>query len=236
MESGAFGDPRHALGAARGNGIYGPRGGPDGTRVRIPRVSHPTRPAAAPPRRRALLALALIALALLSLAPIAIALPARPAGAQSLRGSRASVDRAYATAHARGLAFHRTRRTIERDAARGVYVRLLNTPTYRLRGVGVPYLLPTTRATLAELALRYRRQCGERLVVTSGMRLTVNRLLNGTPKSVHPTGLAFDLRAPRGRCRSWIRRELLALERRGVVDATEERFPPHLHVVVYRTP
>ena len=115
-----------------------------------------------------------------------------------------------------------------------MYVRLTSTATYRLRGVGAPYLLPTTRTLLADLAGRYRRRCGEQLVVTSGMRLTISRLINGSPKSVHPTGLAFDLRAPRGRCRGWIRSELLSLERRGLIDATEERFPAHLHVVVYR--
>ena len=184
----------------------------------------------APPRAGG----ALPRLVALVLVPLALTLAAPGAGAQTLRGSPASVDRAYATAQGRRLVFHRSRRTIERAAARGVYVRLLSTATYRLRGVGVPFVLPTTRLVLAGLALRYRRQCGERLVVTSGMRLTVNRLINSNPKSVHPTGLAFDLRAPRGRCRGWIRRELLAMERRGLVDATEERFPPHLHVVVYR--
>lgn len=164
----------------------------------------------------------------------AVALAGRAAPAQTLRGSTASVDRAYNAAVARGLHFHRTRITIERGARRGQYVRLTNTSSYQLRGVSVPYLLPTTRSVLADLAARYRRQCGERLVVTSGMRLTISRLINSTAKSVHPAGLAFDLRAPRGRCRRWIRAELLSMERRGLIDATEERFPPPLHVVVYR--
>jgi hypothetical protein len=172
--------------------------------------------------------------ALALLVAAALALSSRAAPAQTLRGSTAAVDRAYNTAVARHLHFHRTRITIERGARRGHYVRLTNTSTYRLRGVGVPYLLPVTRTVLADLAARYRRQCGERLVVTSGMRLTVSRLINSTAKSVHPAGLAFDLRAPRGRCRNWIRAELLSMERRGLVDATEERFPPHLHVVVYK--
>src|SRR3712207_7588571 len=41
-------------------------------------------------------------------------------------------------------------------------------------------------------------------------------LVNSTEKSVHPTGMALDMRIPRGRCRDWMRRELLAYERRGV--------------------
>lgn len=192
-------------------------------------MPHPPSPAGSrhPPRPPRPLALRLLLAA-------ALALAARAAPAQSLRGSTASVNRAHNTAVARGLHFHRTRITIERGARRGQYVRLTNTSSYRLRGVGIPFLLPTTRAVLAELAARYRRRCGEPLVVTSGMRLTVSRLINSTAKSVHPAGLAFDLRAPRGRCRAWIRTELLAMERRGLIDATEERFPPHLHVVVYR--
>ncbi len=173
------------------------------------------------------------ALATLATLTAGLAAPC-PAAAQTLRGSPASVERAYRLAVRRGLPFHRSRGTIERSARRGVYVRLSNTATYRLRGVGVPFVLPATRTVLGNLAARYRRQCGERLVVTSAMRLTLSRLINSTPKSVHPAGLAFDLRAPRGRCRAWLRAELLSMERRGLIDATEERVPPHLHVVVYR--
>jgi hypothetical protein len=189
------------------------------------------------PRRSAPLAVRRLAGAAL-LTVLAGAGPAGvgPAGAQSLRGSKASVERSYRFAVAKRLPFYRDGRALERAARDGHYARLTNTTTYRLRGVGLPYVLPATRDLLIDVAARYRRSCRERLVVTSAIRLTVNRLINSSPKSVHPTGLAFDLRAPRGRCRQWLRRELLALERRGLVDATEERFPPHLHVVVFRAP
>jgi hypothetical protein len=50
--------------------------------------------------------------------------------------------------------------------------------------------------------------------------------------SVHPTGMAVDLRRPSGRCLTWLRRTLLAAERRGAIEATEERHPPHFHVAV----
>lgn len=154
--------------------------------------------------------------------------------AQSLRGSRASVERAYRFAVAHRLPFHRTRATIERASRRGEYVRIGGSRAYRLRRVGIPYVLPATRAFVGTLAERYQRSCRERLVVTSGMRPATRRLVNSTPKSVHPTGLAIDLRAPRGRCRGWLRTQLLSLERRGVIDATEERSPAHFHVVVFR--
>ena len=158
------------------------------------------------------------------------------AAAQTLRGSQASVDRAYRFAVSNRIPFRRSRRSVDQAARGGQYVRLASGANYRLRGVGIPYLLPTTRAVLGDLAARYRRACGERLVVTSAIRLSSRRLVNSSRKSVHPTGLAFDMRKPRGRCRTWLRSTLLSLERRGVLDATEERFPPHVHVVVYRAP
>jgi hypothetical protein len=48
--------------------------------------------------------------------------------------------------------------------------------------------------------------------------------------------MAVDLRRPGGRCRTWLRTELLSMERAGTIDATEERFPAHFHLVVYRAP
>ena len=162
--------------------------------------------------------------------------PTRELSAQTLRGSRAAVDRAFHTAKHRDLPFVRSRRDIERGARVGSYVRLSASRDVRLRGVGAPFVRPATRAFLGTFAPRYRAACGEPLVVTSAMRPTSVRLPNSTTRSVHPTGMALDLRAPGGSCRNWLRRELLAYERRGVVDATEERRPAHFHVVVYRAP
>jgi uncharacterized protein YcbK (DUF882 family) len=74
------------------------------------------------------------------------------------------------------------------------------------------------------------------MVVTSAMRPTSlqRRLANGVAKSVHPTGMAVDLRAPGGSCRPWLRKQLLAASKRGSVDATEEHHPAHFHVIVFR--
>ena len=171
----------------------------------------------------------------LVLAAAAAVLAAAPAaGAQTLRGSPTSVERAYDSAVARGLTFHQSAATVQRAVRAGTFVRLSGGASYRLKGVALPYVLPATRVVLGELATAYRRACGEPLVVTSAMRPVGFRLTNGNARSVHPTGLAFDLRSPQGRCRKWIRTRLLALEREGRVDATEERFPAHFHVVVYR--
>ena len=162
----------------------------------------------------------------------------RAVGAVTLRGSRAAVDHAYDRAKRDGLAFARSRREIERRAREGDYVRLnAATRAYRLRGVTVPFVRPATRAFVASFGADYRRSCGEPLTVTSAMRPTTVHLANSVQKTVHPTGMAVDLRTPRNnRCRNWMRTALIGLERRGVVNATEERRPAHFHVVVYRAP
>ena len=162
----------------------------------------------------------------------------RRAGSATLRGSKAAVDHAYRRAKADGLPFARSRREIERRAREGDYVALRRTaPGYRLRGVAVPYVRPATRAFVASFGADYRRSCGEPLTVTSAMRPTTMHLANSVQKTVHPTGMAVDLRAPRrSACRAWMRGALLGLERQGVVNATEERRPAHFHVVVFRAP
>lgn len=190
------------------------------------------------PRRRFPLPLPLPAAPIVA-AAAAVAAATLPAAADaqiSLRGSRTAVERAYSYALRRGIAFNRSRRDVERAAREGDLVRLGNSPNYRLKGVGLPYARADTRALLVDLAARYRARCGEPLVVTSAVRPTSVRLPNSVVKSVHPTGLALDLRAPRGRCRPWLRDELLSLERDGIIDATEERHPVHFHLIVYRAP
>jgi hypothetical protein len=159
-------------------------------------------------------------------------------GSAALRGSKAAVDHAYSRAKRDGLAFARSRREIERGAREGEYVRLSRSSgAYRLRGVTVPYVRPATRAFVASFGASYRRSCGEPLTVTSAMRPTSMHLANSVQKTVHPTGMAVDLRAPRRtRCRTWMRSALVGLERQGVINATEERHPAHFHVVVYRAP
>jgi hypothetical protein len=102
-----------------------------------------------------------------------------------------------------------------------------------LRNVKYPYVLPSTRAFIARLGRDYRAGCGEQLVVTGAVRPESYRLTNASDRSVHPTGMAIDLRRPSGRCLTWLRRALLNHERRGAIEATEERRPAHFHVAVF---
>ena len=167
----------------------------------------------------------------------ALALCATPAAAQSLRGSPASIDRMYNHARSNDLTFYRTGTGVRGAADDGNLVRMTGNDDYRLVGVSYPYVLSATRTFVQRLGAQYREVCGEKLVITSGLRPTSLRLSNSTDRSVHPTGMAVDIRKPQGgRCLSWLRETLLQLEREGVIEATEERRPPHFHVAVYPAP
>ena len=155
------------------------------------------------------------------------------ADAQSLRGSRSTVERAYERASSNGLYFYKTSGGVKSAAERGRFVQLPGNANYRLNGVSHPYVTPTTRTFVERLGSQYRSACGEALVVTSAIRPLTRQPRNSSERSVHPTGIAVDLRKPSGKCLAWLRRTLLALEERGVIDGTEERNPPHFHVVVF---
>ena len=154
--------------------------------------------------------------------------------AQSLRGSRASVERMYGQAQSHDLTFFRTARGVRNAASGGDLVRMSGNDDYRLADVSYPYALSTTRTFVQRLAAQYREACGERLVVTSGTRPTSYRLWNAADKSVHPTGMAVDIRKPTRRsCLTWLRETLLHVEGAGAIEATEEHRPPHFHVAVF---
>jgi hypothetical protein len=175
-----------------------------------------------------------LTVALLSLSTL---LAPPPAATQSLEGSQASIERMYRQARAHELTFLRTPAAVRTAREGGRLVSLSGNADYRLHAVAHPYVLPSTRVFVERLAAQYRAACGERLVVTSATRPSSHRLANGTDRSVHPTGMAIDLRRPTApRCLAWLRRTLLHLEGAGVVEATEERRPPHFHVAVYPRP
>lgn len=164
---------------------------------------------------------------------------ASTADAQTLRGSRASVERMFRQAEGEGLHFYQTSGGVRRAVANGTLVPLRTSDTYVVSNVRYPYVRPEARLFVERLSAQYRQACGERLVVTSATRphYYQRRLANGSARSVHPTGMAIDLRRPsNARCLAWLRRTLLALDRANVIEAIEERRPPHFHVAVFPTP
>ncbi|HUF30639.1 MAG TPA: DUF5715 family protein [Gemmatimonadaceae bacterium] len=154
--------------------------------------------------------------------------------AQSLRGSRASIARMYSQANAHKLHFYQTAAGVERAASQGRFVTLEPNEYFSLFGVGYPYARPAVSTFVQRLARQYHAACGERLIITSAVRPLSEQPRNATERSVHPTGMAVDLRKPtRSHCLAWLRKTLLSLERAGVLEATEERHPPHFHVAVF---
>jgi hypothetical protein len=157
--------------------------------------------------------------------------------AQSLRGSRASVDRMHRQAVRHDLYFYRTPAGVRRAVANERLVRLSSNANFAVHSVAYPYVRPATRLFAERLGAQYRAACGQRLVITGAVRPASRQPSNASRRSVHPAGIALDLRKPTNTgCRSWLRRTLLSLEAKGVIEATEEKRPPHLHVVVFPDP
>jgi len=168
----------------------------------------------------------------ISLCAASLLTAATPASAQSLRGSESSVSLMYRSAVRGGLDFYETSSQVKRAVLRGELVALRSNGNYHVANVRTPYVRPQTRAFVANLAADYRGACGQPMVVTSATRPMSRKLVNSSSQSVHPTGIAVDLRRPSGHCLTWLRRTLLAAERRGTIEATEERRPPHFHIAV----
>lgn len=174
------------------------------------------------------------------LAVLAIAATAVPlVRAQSLMGSRESLLRQNAEARDHDFTYLRTSSDVRSFARKGLLVRLRGNSDYRLASnyVSFPYARPEVKLFIERLADQYRAACGERLYVTSLTRPITRQPRNASHLSVHPTGMAVDLRrSHRESCRQWLEETLLHLEGQNVLEATREKHPPHYHVTVFPKP
>ena len=156
------------------------------------------------------------------------------AEAQSLRGSRTSVERQQSQARQHDFTFLRRRAEVDRFVDAGLLVSLRGSKHYRLHEVSFSVARPEVKLFVERLSAQYYAACGDRLVVTSLTRPTSRQPSNASSRSVHPTGMAVDLRAPdTASCRRWLASALLSLERERVLEATLERSPLHFHVAVF---
>ncbi|MDB4881022.1 MAG: Peptidase [Gemmatimonadetes bacterium] len=157
---------------------------------------------------------------------------------EALRGSRASVEKMYGFAQRHRYPFYLTPTNVDAAVAKGRLVPLTGDSTYELtRGIGFSYATNEARQFIAAFAPQYLYACGTPLTVTSAARPMSRQPRNANPHSVHPTGIAVDLRRPPpGPCLTWVRNALAELERRGIIEATEERHPVHLHLAVLAAP
>ena len=159
------------------------------------------------------------------------------AEAQTLRGSTSTMQRQNRVAQQHDYTFLRTSTQVRRFVSSGYLERMNGSADYRLAGVSHPYARPAVRLFIERLAGQYRAACGEKLVVTSLTRPVLEQPRNASDLSVHPAGMAVDLRVSKKRsCVRWLENTLLSLEKQGVLDATRERRPPHYHVALYPEP
>jgi hypothetical protein len=168
---------------------------------------------------------ALIALALLAIHPL---------DGATLQGSRASLLNQQQVARQHDYTLLKNGTQVQKFVRAGLLVPIRGNQNYVLKDVSHPYGRPETKLFIERLAAEYHSACGERLVVTSITRPTSEQPKNASPFSVHPTGMALDLRIPaKASCRSFLEPRLLRLERENVLDATRENRPPHYHVALF---
>lgn len=159
------------------------------------------------------------------------------AQAQTLRGSSASMQRQNQAAQEYGYSFLKTSQAVHQFVDAGYLVAVPASRTMELHNVSYPFARPAVKLFLERLSAQHFAACGEKLTVTSLTRPIEKQPANASEASVHPTGMALDLRIPRvGKCRSWLESTLLSLEGSGVLDVTRERYPPHYHVAIFTKP
>lgn len=174
-----------------------------------------------------------------ALSLLALAACAAPGRAQSLLGSHESLMKQNEEAREHDFTYLRTAGDVREFAQDGFLVRLSGNADYELASdeVSFPYARPEVKTFIERLSDQYHGACGERLVVTSLTRPITRQPPNASVISVHPTGMAVDLRrSDSSGCRQWLETVLLDLESKGVVEATREQYPPHYHVAVFPNP
>ena len=164
-------------------------------------------------------------------------LVASPIPAQTLKGSTAAMQKQHRVARQHDYTFLRTPADVRRFVGLDLLVPVRGNVNYAIASASYPYARPALRTFVERLGAQYRSACGEKLVVTSLTRPLSGQPRNASDLSVHPAGMAVDLRRSRkSACRKWLERTLLSLEKSGLLDATLERFPVHYHVALYPKP
>lgn len=175
--------------------------------------------------------------ALLHLVLILPALTPVGSAGQSLRGSRASLEIQNQIAREHDFSYLHTSVQVQRFVSSGYLVPVHENAQLELHQVSFPSARPEVRLFVERLSAQYHAACGERLVVTSLTRPATHQPRNASDDSVHPTGMAVDLRLSRSAaCRGWLERVLLDLERARLLEATRERRPAHYHIAVFPRP
>lgn len=154
--------------------------------------------------------------------------------ASELAGSPASMVHQHAVAVEEDYSFLRTPGDVQRMVDAGRLVAVNPTNDYTLSGVSYPYTRPEVLSFVEHFAAAYHAATGSRLIVTSLTRPLDKQPPNAHALSVHPAGMAVDLRVPASdEDREFLERSLLSMEQAGLLDVTREHHPSHFHVAVF---
>lgn len=144
--------------------------------------------------------------------------------------------RQHAIALAEDYSFLRTPADIERLVEAGRLVPVASNSDFTLSGVSFPYTRPEVLSFIEHFAASYHAATGAQLVVTSLTRPEAAQPANAHALSVHPAGMAVDLRVPTDDAdRSFLERSLVFMEEAGLLDVTREHHPSHFHIAVFAT-
>ncbi len=154
--------------------------------------------------------------------------------AQALKGSRTAMRKQNTVAQTQDYSFLRTTSDVREFVEKGLLVPVEGNSSLKLADVSFPYARPAVKTFISRLAPQYKDACGEKLVITSLTRPLSRQPSNASELSVHPAGMALDLRSSRrSSCRRWLEGTLLSLEAKGLLEATRERRPAHYHVAIF---
>ena len=160
--------------------------------------------------------------------------PLGAAGADGLSGSPSSMVHQHEIAVKEDYSFLRTPTEVRKLATAGALVPIVSNADLTLSKVSYPFARPEVRDFVEHFARRYHDSTGTRLVVTSLTRPASAQPRNAHKLSVHPAGMAIDLRIPAdASARPFVERSLQEMEKAGVLDVTRERSPAHYHIAVF---
>ena len=142
----------------------------------------------------------------------------------------------HAVAVEEDYSFLRTPADVQHMVDAGRLLPVKSTADYTLSGVSYPYTRPEVLSFIDHFAAAYHAATGAQLVVTSLTRPLDKQPANAHALSVHPAGMAVDLRVPSNADdREFLETSLLSMEKAGLVDVTRELHPSHFHVAVFAT-
>jgi hypothetical protein len=160
--------------------------------------------------------------------------PGAAARADGLAGSPSSMVHQHEIAVKEDYSFLRSPKDVRTLATKGALVPITDNANLTLSKVSYPFARPEVRDFVERFAASYRDATGSPLVVTSLTRPTSAQPANAHKLSVHPAGMAVDLRVPaESAARAYLESALLGMEKEGVLDVTREHSPAHYHVAVF---